>query len=54
MLLVGEKEAAEGKVAVRKHGQGDQGVMDLKEFVAQFSANFALPADASYLNYTET
>ncbi|MBX2916959.1 MAG: threonine--tRNA ligase [Cyclobacteriaceae bacterium] len=44
MLLVGEKEAAEGKVAVRKHGQGDQGVMDLKEFVAQFSADFALPA----------
>ncbi|HCZ34567.1 MAG TPA: threonine--tRNA ligase [Cytophagales bacterium] len=43
MLLVGEKEAAEGKVAVRKHGQGDQGVMDLKEFVAQFSADFALP-----------
>ncbi|MBX2894159.1 MAG: threonine--tRNA ligase [Cyclobacteriaceae bacterium] len=44
MLLVGEKEAAEGKVAVRKHGQGDQGVMDLKEFVAQFAADFALPA----------
>lgn len=44
MLLVGEKEAAEGKVAVRKHGLGDQGVMDLKEFVAQFSADFALPA----------
>jgi threonyl-tRNA synthetase len=43
MLLVGEKEAAEGTVAVRKHGQGDQGVMDLKEFVAQFSADFALP-----------
>lgn len=44
MLLVGEKEAAEGKVAVRKHGLGDQGVMDLKAFVAQFSADFALPA----------
>ncbi|HNR74129.1 MAG: threonyl-tRNA synthetase [Bacteroidetes bacterium OLB12] len=42
MLLVGEKEAAEGKVAVRKHGLGDQGVMDLKEFVTQFSADFAL------------
>lgn len=44
MLLVGEKEAAEGKVAVRKHGLGDQGVMDLKEFVTQFSADFALPS----------
>lgn len=44
MLLVGEKEAAEGKVAVRKHGLGDQGVIDLKEFVTQFSADFALPS----------
>ncbi|MCW5912800.1 MAG: threonine--tRNA ligase [Cyclobacteriaceae bacterium] len=44
MLLVGEKEVAEGKVAVRKHGQGDQGVMDLKEFVERFSREFALPA----------
>lgn len=43
MLLVGEKEAADGKVAVRKHGLGDQGVMDLKEFVTQFSGDFALP-----------
>ena len=36
MLIVGEKEMAEGKVAVRKHGQGDQGVMDLEEFAAHF------------------
>jgi len=44
MLLVGEKEAAENKVAVRKHGEGDKGVMDLGEFVATFSRDFALPA----------
>ena len=44
MLLVGEKEALENKVAVRKHGEGDKGAMDLQEFVAQFSRDFALPA----------
>ncbi len=43
MLLVGEKEAADNKVAVRKHGEGDKGVMDLNEFVAQFSRDFSLP-----------
>jgi len=43
MLLVGEKEAADNKVAVRKHGEGDKGVMDLDEFVAQFSRDFSLP-----------
>jgi threonyl-tRNA synthetase len=34
MLIVGEKEVAEGKVSVRKHGEGDLGSMvieDLKE-----------------------
>lgn len=44
MLLVGEKEALENKVAVRKHSEGDKGVMDLNEFVATFSKDFALPA----------
>jgi len=44
MLLVGEKEAMENKVAVRKHGEGDKGVMDLTDFVATFSKDFALPS----------
>ena len=44
MLLVGEKEAQENKVAVRKHGEGDKGVMDLSDFVATFSKDFALPS----------
>ncbi|HPW63551.1 MAG TPA: threonine--tRNA ligase [Cyclobacteriaceae bacterium] len=44
MLLVGEKEALENKVAVRRHGEGDKGVMDLTEFVTQFSHEFSLPA----------
>ena len=36
MLIVGEKEMAERKVAVRKHGMGDQGVMDLEGFADYF------------------
>lgn len=32
MLVVGEKEEAEGKVAVREHGKGDIGVMSIEEF----------------------
>jgi threonyl-tRNA synthetase len=35
MLIVGEKEAAEGLVAVRKHGQGDLGSMTIEEFKQQ-------------------
>ena len=43
MLIVGEKEAAEGKVAVRKHSEGDKGAMGLNEFVEQFKADFRMP-----------
>ena len=32
MLIVGEKEAAEGMVSVRKHGEGDLGSMTIEEF----------------------
>jgi threonyl-tRNA synthetase len=32
MLVVGEKEEAEGKVAVREQGKGDIGVMTIEEF----------------------
>jgi threonyl-tRNA synthetase len=35
MLVVGEKEMNESKVAVRKHGEGDKGSMALDEFVAE-------------------
>jgi threonyl-tRNA synthetase len=34
MLVIGEKEAAAGKVAVRKHGKGDLGVFTVDEFAA--------------------
>ena len=32
MLIVGEKEAAEGTVSVRKHGEGDLGSMAIEDF----------------------
>jgi threonyl-tRNA synthetase len=38
MLVVGEKEAAEGKVSVRKKGEGDLGSMTIAEFKAHFKA----------------
>jgi threonyl-tRNA synthetase len=38
LLIVGEKEAAEGAVAVRRQGEGDKGVMKIAEF-AQFVKN---------------
>ena len=41
MLVVGEKEAAEGNVAVRKQGHGDQGVKKLSEFVEQIVGEVA-------------
>ncbi len=35
MLIVGEKETAEGMVSVRKHGHGDLGSMSIEEFKKQ-------------------
>jgi len=35
MLIVGEKEAADGTVSVRKHGTGDLGSMSIEEFKQQ-------------------
>lgn len=32
MLILGEKEVADNTVAVRKHGEGDQGIMSVDEF----------------------
>ena len=34
MLVIGEKEIESGTLSVRKHGKGDQGVMEIKDFVA--------------------
>lgn len=41
MLIVGEKEAAENLVSVRKHGQGDLGSMTIDEFEAFFKKEIA-------------
>jgi len=43
MLIVGEKEVADGKVSVRKHSEGDKGAMALTEFVEQFKTDFSMP-----------
>jgi len=32
MLIIGEKEVAEGSVSVRRHGEGDKGSMTVEEF----------------------
>jgi threonyl-tRNA synthetase len=35
MLVIGEKEVNENKIAVRRQGKGDEGVKDVDEFVAE-------------------
>lgn len=37
MLIVGEKEQDEGKISIRRHGEGDQGSVSVKEFAEQFN-----------------
>ncbi len=43
MLIVGEREASESTVAVRKHGEGDKGSVPLEEFITQFQKDCAAP-----------
>jgi Threonyl-tRNA synthetase len=43
MLIVGEKEASEATVSIRKHGQGDQGSLALAQFVENFKIECAAP-----------
>lgn len=38
MLVVGEKEMTDGKVAVRKHGEGDKGAVPTADFIAEIQA----------------
>lgn len=35
MLIVGEKEAADGTISVRKHGVGDLGSLSIEDFKQQ-------------------
>ncbi|NOT73339.1 MAG: threonine--tRNA ligase [Cyclobacteriaceae bacterium] len=46
MLIVGEKEASEGMVSIRRHGEGDKGSVSLGEFIKQFSTEFSMPVQA--------
>ena len=39
MLIVGEKEQEEGKVSIRKHGEGDQGSVTVEDFAEQFKSS---------------
>ena len=41
LLVVGEKEAAEGTVAVRKQGEGDQGTMKIDDFAKKINEEVA-------------
>ena len=41
LLIVGEKEVTEGKVALRKQGEGDQGQMTIDEFSAFINSEVA-------------
>jgi threonyl-tRNA synthetase len=38
MLIVGEKEAADGMVSVRKHGEGDKGAVTIEQFCTDIKA----------------
>jgi len=41
MVIVGEKEQAEGTVSVRKQGQGDQGAMKIADFIKKINEEVA-------------
>ena len=41
MLVVGEKEQADGSVAVRKQGHGDQGSMSMEDFAKKVNDEVA-------------
>lgn len=45
LLIVGEKEAAEGAVAVRKQGEGDKGVMSVTDFAKLVNDEVAAATD---------
>ncbi len=47
LLIVGEKEAAEGAVAVRKQGDGNKGVMSIADFADLVNAEAAVATNRS-------
>ncbi|MCB0396754.1 MAG: threonine--tRNA ligase [Flavobacteriales bacterium] len=53
MLVVGEKEAMENKISVRKHGEGDQGVMDVDGFIRMVREEVASGLEISDVELNE-
>ena len=47
MVVVGEKEAAEGLVSMRKQGGGEQATMTMQEFAARINAEVAEMLEAT-------
>jgi threonyl-tRNA synthetase len=41
MVIVGEKEAAEGLVSMRQQGGGEQATMTIQEFIDKINAEVA-------------
>ncbi|TAF66289.1 MAG: threonine--tRNA ligase [Cytophagales bacterium] len=41
MIIVGEKEQAEGRISIRKHHEGDKGSTTLEDFIGQFKTEIA-------------
>jgi threonyl-tRNA synthetase len=46
MLVIGDREAEEGTVAVRRHGEGDEGSVALDELVERLRTELAAPGAA--------
>ena len=47
LLVVGAREAQEGTVAVRRHGQGDLGTMTIADLVARVGDETSARVDAA-------
>jgi threonyl-tRNA synthetase len=43
MLVVGDREAQEGTVSVRRHGEGDEGSVPLAELIERLNVELAVP-----------
>ena len=47
MVIVGEKEAADGLVSMRKQGGGEQATMSMEDFAARINAEVAKMLEAT-------
>lgn len=49
MLIVGEQEEKDGKVSIRKHGEGDLGIMSIQNFANMLNAELAKQVKKFYV-----